>query len=353
MKNYFEVLHTSNISNEALKKYIDVLPSFTNICLHMQGKWWQVHSLPDHFPNTKTTTPFQRFYESLVRGFISKGSGFPEEPLHTLVAVGTGHWQQHSRLRGRPDTDIGEKRVAEARINRDVELGQSTGARLVKEGEIAGLITFQVLPLSKCQDADWLDIWQPDLHPDVVYILNLGTEEVHRRKGIGRVLLGRCLDHARRSPSVGAVYLHVITENHQAMSFYQSEGFERVGEIPEYYYINEKLYDGYIYAKYFNRARASYATRLGLGIIFRSGCEVWYYVMESLMLDSCKKCSDSGGKITVYCLCLIPFFLVEDTGLLKQDNVYLNEIFSVAKRATSSTVTFLFYAGSLNRISPP
>ena len=50
-------------------------------------------------------------------------------------------------------------------------------------------------------------------------------------QGIGRALLRRCVWLSRQEPTIGAVYLHVITTNPPAHRFYESEGFVQVCEI--------------------------------------------------------------------------------------------------------------------------
>eukprot|EP00752_Nemacystus_decipiens_P017247 g15451.t1 len=121
---------------------------------------------------------------------------------------------------------------------------------------IVGLITCQVMPVDRCRDRDRLGLGRGgSAHSEVVYILTLGTEMRYRRQGIGRALLRRCVWLSRQEPSIGAVYLHVITTNPPAHRFYESEGFVQVCEITEYYCINGELYDCFLYALFVNGAQ--------------------------------------------------------------------------------------------------
>jgi ribosomal-protein-alanine N-acetyltransferase len=66
--------------------------------------------------------------------------------------------------------------------------------------------------------------------PDEVEVLNLAVAPQHRRKGVGRQLLQRLLEHTR-----GDVFLEVRESNQAARKFYQSLGFTDVSRRPEYY----------------------------------------------------------------------------------------------------------------------
>ncbi|CAN0545298.1 unnamed protein product [Ectocarpus sp. 12 AP-2014] len=138
--------------------------------------------------------------------------------------------------------------------------GGADGGR-ERQGNIVGLITCQVMPLSRCRDQDRLGLNTSyggrggAAHSEVVYILTLGTETSYRRQGIGRALLRRCVWLSRQEKSIGAVYLHVITTNPAAHRFYESEGFAQVCCIDDYYRINGELYDCYLYALFVNGAQ--------------------------------------------------------------------------------------------------
>lgn len=51
--------------------------------------------------------------------------------------------------------------------------------------------------------------------------MTLGVLAPWRRRGVGKQLLLRILSNLARYPSVGEVYLHVQTSNHEAVKFYE------------------------------------------------------------------------------------------------------------------------------------
>ncbi|CAM9303016.1 unnamed protein product [Ectocarpus fasciculatus] len=261
------------------------------------------------------------FYENVVRGFITRGKGDAEEPLYTQVAVvppptdgccgwsgsesrgeecpadggdspGQSETSEQSRRYPPHEGDVSgcgsaadqgagtgqgcgrtehEGKAIPGSIRPLADAGGGSGDSLdgggagggvqERRGSIVGLITCQVMPLSRCRDQDRLGLHTPyggrgsAAHSEVVYILTLGTETSYRRQGIGRALLRRCVWLSRQEESIGAVYLHVITTNPAAHRFYESEGFVQVCCISDYYRINGELYDCYLYALFVNGAQ--------------------------------------------------------------------------------------------------
>jgi ribosomal protein S18 acetylase RimI-like enzyme len=68
-------------------------------------------------------------------------------------------------------------------------------------------------------------IENPTHHSRVFYIMTLGTAVEYRHLGIGTTLVERAVSHAQQDERCGAVYLHVITYNQAAISFYEKLGF--------------------------------------------------------------------------------------------------------------------------------
>lgn len=66
------------------------------------------------------------------------------------------------------------------------------------------------------------------------YIASLATHPDHRRRGLGRGLVGHILD-ALIEQKASVVTLHVSTTNEAAIRLYQSFGFRAVEEIAGYY----------------------------------------------------------------------------------------------------------------------
>ncbi|EPS73274.1 hypothetical protein M569_01484 [Genlisea aurea] len=67
-----------------------------------------------------------------------------------------------------------------------------------------------------------------------VYIMTLGVLAPYRGLGIGSKLLNHVL-HLCSSQNIGEVYLHVQTNNDDAIKFYTKFGFQVTDTIPNYY----------------------------------------------------------------------------------------------------------------------
>lgn len=69
-----------------------------------------------------------------------------------------------------------------------------------------------------------------------VYIMTLGVLAPYRRLGIGSILLDHVLRHCTSPGSaVRVAYLHVQTNNQEAIDFYKAFGFEITDTIRNYY----------------------------------------------------------------------------------------------------------------------
>ena len=67
-------------------------------------------------------------------------------------------------------------------------------------GELAGFITYRVVPVLECEDAALLGLLRADPDSSVAYILTLGTSEAHRRQGVASSLLERAPADCRTLP---------------------------------------------------------------------------------------------------------------------------------------------------------
>ena len=85
---------------------------------------------------------------------------------------------------------------------------------------------------------------------ELFYIMTLGVKSEYRFLGLGRRLIRRAITYASMQPKCGTVYLHVIVHNDAAIQFYHSLGFERVDELEDYYTIDNKNFNCYVYAKF-------------------------------------------------------------------------------------------------------
>lgn len=67
-----------------------------------------------------------------------------------------------------------------------------------------------------------------------VYIMTLGVLAPYRGLGIGTMLLNHVLDLCSKK-NIGEIYLHVQTNNEDAINFYKKFGFEITDTIHNYY----------------------------------------------------------------------------------------------------------------------
>lgn len=132
------------------------------------------------------------------------------------------------------------------------------------------------------------------LQKEVFYIMTLGVIEEYRKRGLASYLVERAIqeqivvaskpididdqatdldksmdddvyeefegaeiyqrnDQSNESTCETA-YLHVIIQNQAAIRFYEKLGFQRLREIADYYTIEEKKHNCYLYAKFYDRA---------------------------------------------------------------------------------------------------
>lgn len=69
---------------------------------------------------------------------------------------------------------------------------------------------------------------------DEAELLTVVVRPIHRRRGVGRLLLVAVIDRARAA-GVRSLYLEVGADNPAARSLYDSQGFVVVGSRPAYY----------------------------------------------------------------------------------------------------------------------
>jgi len=88
----------------------------------------------------------------------------------------------------------------------------------------------------------------------VAYILSLGVCEEFRKQGIASLLLENLISHltSEAHKGVKAVYLHVLTTNTPAITFYEHRGFHLHSFLPFYYAIKGRRKDGYTAVLYLN-----------------------------------------------------------------------------------------------------
>lgn len=79
------------------------------------------------------------------------------------------------------------------------------------------------------------------------HVLNLCIAAAWRSQGLGRYLLLRLLDIARRGQA-GRAFLEVRVSNAQAIALYASAGFHEIGRRPRYYPAREGREDAIVMA---------------------------------------------------------------------------------------------------------
>ena len=76
------------------------------------------------------------------------------------------------------------------------------------------------------------------------YILLFGIRHDYRRKGYGTILLSAACNLMFKMFGFTYITLHVLTKQESANKFYQRNGFEFKQMVPEYYFFDNKFYNG-------------------------------------------------------------------------------------------------------------
>ncbi|CAI2312645.1 unnamed protein product [Caenorhabditis sp. 36 PRJEB53466] len=130
---------------------------------------------------------------------------------------------------------------------------QSTG---LFDGEnLAAMIVSETKHLYDCNLEDQGIL--PDSNAQVMYILSIAVNKKFRRLGLATRLLNNLFSTlVEQPPYPRAVFLHVLSTNSPALSFYKMHGFEFHDSLTEYYKIGDDYADGCTYVKYTNGSRA-------------------------------------------------------------------------------------------------
>jgi len=83
------------------------------------------------------------------------------------------------------------------------------------------------------------------------HLLNLCVALHYQRQGVGRQVLGHCLQLAQ-SQQAATVYLEVRASNRAAQGLYQGYGFNEIGFRPHYYPGHQGREDALVFAKALN-----------------------------------------------------------------------------------------------------
>ena len=132
-----------------------------------------------------------------------------------------------------------------------------------KGDEIIASVVGTFVPASSLPESLRTMLLSDEKYTTLFYLMTLGCRQEHRNEGWASKLVQQSLQNAMRDPSVGCLYLHVLTTNDAAIRLYERLGFYRVKELVNYYSIDGKRYNCYLYAKYVNGNRG----HLGLMMI--------------------------------------------------------------------------------------
>eukprot|EP00250_Pteridium_aquilinum_P003063 c13397_g1_i1 orf=831-1742(-) len=122
--------------------------------------------------------------------------------------------------------------------------------------EIIGFVTTRVVSTEEVDTTGMLGYELAKAERDLVYILTLGVIKSYRNNGIASSLIHKVLDYASTIPTCRAVYLHVISYNVKAISFYEKNSFRCLQKLQNFYLISEHHYDAYLYIYYVNGGRS-------------------------------------------------------------------------------------------------
>lgn len=124
---------------------------------------------------------------------------------------------------------------------------------------IIGLIIAEIKTKSECYSED-SDLLSKHFSKDtpIGYILILGTVKEYRRNGIASMLLDKLIEHLTNlNNNCKAIFLHVLTNNSIAITFYERLNFRKHRYLPLYYHcLDVEESDGYSYVLYINGGHA-------------------------------------------------------------------------------------------------
>ncbi|CAO4361235.1 unnamed protein product [Caenorhabditis nigoni] len=137
----------------------------------------------------------------------------------------------------------------------EVVSGGLTSTGLFDGENLAAMIVSETKFLTDCNLEDQDIISESNVH--VTYILSIAVNKKFRRLGLATRLLNNLMasliDHP---PYTRVVFLHVLSTNSAALSFYKMHGFEFHASLPDYYRIGDQYADGCTYVKYTNGSHA-------------------------------------------------------------------------------------------------
>lgn len=125
-----------------------------------------------------------------------------------------------------------------------------------RSDELIGFVTARVVSVEDSEEVDLLGCELLNSDRTLVYVLTLGVIKQYRNNGIASALVGIVTNYAASIPTCRAVYLHVISYNHSAIYFYKKNSFQCLRRLRNFYYINGRHYDSYLYIYFVNGGRS-------------------------------------------------------------------------------------------------
>ena len=121
-------------------------------------------------------------------------------------------------------------------------------------GEIVGMIVAEIRDYSRLDREDYGFLNRTHYYDNTLYILNLCVTTNHRNKGVATILFQKLYNEftSQCYSKCRAIYLHVITNNCPAIAFYEKFNFSRFVRIRDFYTVNNRPQDGYLYVLYIN-----------------------------------------------------------------------------------------------------
>ena len=119
-----------------------------------------------------------------------------------------------------------------------------------KSSQIIGFIFAQFMATRRCDERNLF--YATNTPPKLFYILTLGVKQEYRKLGLATALVQKCIVCAKNDSSCGLIYLHVIHYNQAAIRLYETLGFQHIKTLTDFYTIEDKVYDSYLYGFYIN-----------------------------------------------------------------------------------------------------
>ena len=136
----------------------------------------------------------------------------------------------------------------------DLVSGRYYSIVALDNGQIVGMIVAEIRDYSRLDREDYGFLNRSHYYDNTLYILNLCVTTKYRGKGVATTLLQRVYNEftSQSYSNCKAIYLHVITNNTPAIAFYKKFNFSRFSRIRDFYTVNNRPQDGYLYVLYIN-----------------------------------------------------------------------------------------------------